>query len=336
MGAPPNLERIERKIRAENFRWNGPYNFLPKIQAGNYSLIPELEGAQNPDQLWNKALDFIASKMYVKQALGATALIRELNRLSLQDPPTLLKFIMEMQNVIVKTEAQGEALATTAMKRAEELLLEGLEELRKRKIPYGATLQKHFSQIAAPISQELSIPVMAEVGAMEALASSKRKGSPKTPGSKKTTEGQVAIRDCSNWEGALNDKRGFCLCLTGFAQNKLREYAGWTDSYSVATQKQLREWLPEVTNWKMKTVNLYHLRGHERGERVDFTPDKKKNSYTIRFSGEDCDKQFQSGSSTPPTTPPASPSPEAPSAPPTEGTKKSFLDYLNFNFIIQW
>ena len=66
VSAPPNLERIERKLRAQNFRWNGPYAFLEKVQAGQYTVIPELQGAHTLEELWSKILEFLVKKIYLK------------------------------------------------------------------------------------------------------------------------------------------------------------------------------------------------------------------------------------------------------------------------------
>jgi hypothetical protein len=327
LSAPPNLERIERTIRAEKFRWDGPYSFVSKIQAQNYSVIPELAGARTTDELWTKVLEFINVALYAKGA-SLTAMVRELNRVSLLEPQALLSFLLEIQPAIAQTEAHGQVLATTAMQSAEDKLHEGLEELHKKSIPFGATIAQLFADVAAPISHDHWAAIMAETAAREAGV--RGKGQPTAPGSKKVVQAHIGMRDASNWEKALNDKKAFSMTLVGEAIDTLRLRAHTYESaYQTATQQDLRSWLSEATSAKTSALNWFNIRRNERQE-FEFTPEKKGNIWTIHTVGAGADEQFQgaASSSSPSPSPSPSPSVEPPSKPPAKSTSKSFGEYL--------
>jgi hypothetical protein len=323
LSAPPTLEAVERRIRRESFRWNGEYSFVNKAQAGDLVMIPELNTAHTADQLWTNALGFIATKIYAKGGALA-ALVREMNRVSLQDSRALYNFIVEIQPVLAEAEKHGETLATDSRKAAEGSILEGLEELRKKKIPYAATIAKAFRDYVPPISHEHWVPIMAEMAGREAEA--RRKGPPAAPGSKKVVRGHAGLRDLTNWEAAANDKKAFSMCLRGVAMVRLRQIAGLPEgpvdsAVKTVTQKQLKEWMSHAATWKQAAANAFSTRQNE-SEQIEFTPDRKKNNYQVHFTGNSCDDGFERGA-----RPSPRPSP-SPGSAPTPSTGKSFIDYF--------
>jgi hypothetical protein len=323
LSAPPTFERMERRKREQNFRWNGPYGYIDKIQAGNFVLIPDLAGARNREELWSKMAVFLRDKVYAKGP-GLSALIVELNRRILQDAKTLTTFLLEVQPAIAETELHAKVMSTTALKNAQDTLQEGLEELRKKKIPFASTMAELYGNACAPISHEGWVDVMAETAAREAQVRSKGSGK-KAPGSAKVVAGQVGVRDATNWDTFLNERMTYTMCVSGEALENLRLIGGFdhaNDPYLTVSRQQLREWLKKSNTPVQQALNAFSTHQKDR-EEVEFSSDPKHNQVGIRYTGGDCDKRIK-GKTTPSPSPAASPA-----AAPTKDTEKTWTAYAS-------
>jgi hypothetical protein len=328
VSSPPGMHLIERRIRAEAFRWNGPYNFLPKLQAGRHDFVPEFASAHTIEDVYRIANDFIMRKLSV-DGPAVSALVRKLNELSNQSAAKLREFVQELDQFQAKAEPQIQALATTIQDKSEQKLMEGLEELRKKRIPYGAMLVKRLQDVPDPkpvlLSNEWWAPVMAECAVREATSSRTDPAHP-APASKTTADAHIDMRYIANVRAALEAKQEFCTTLGAAASHEL-QVAAQAESIQLNTVRadHLSDWLSNAALMVNRVGTNHFNAAKEREDHWRFKPNPDHATYTIdiKYGADHGDDQFKSGS----PTPSPSPSPDAPSSPPTTSTSSEWRWY---------
>jgi hypothetical protein len=322
---PATLKLIERKMRAQAFRWDGPYNFLPRIKAGNFALIPSIMEARTLDEIKLRANDFIVDKLYVKSNALAALLgqinewLRETNR------EHLARNLTKLQESMVRTEAAARAIATTVKEKTKAQLEEGLGDMQNQRLPYGATLVQNFAAVGYPISLQQWIPIMAKLAAQESRQRGREGSSPSpsAPASAQTTNAAIQCRSDADWEAALNDKQSFCMCLHSVAMRTLEQHFNNASEHfkRVETPEQIRKWLPEVASYETRTGLGMSDNYTWRATKVSFTSDPEHNSYTIEKLGRECNDELRGPE---PASPSPGPSPQ-PSPSPAPSTERSLL-----------
>jgi hypothetical protein len=328
---PATMKLIERNIRAQAFRWDGPYNFLPRLRAGNFALIPSIMEARTLDEIKLRANDFIVDKLYVK-GNALAALLGQINQwLRETSGERLARNLAKLQESMVRTEAAARAIATTVKEKTEAQLEEGVRDMQKQRLPYGATLVQNFAAIGYPISLQQWIPIMAKVAAQESRQRG-RKGSspsPSAPASAQTTNAAVQCRSDADWEAALNDKQSFCMCLHSVAMRALEQHFNTASERfkRVETPEQIRKWLPDVASYETHTGYGASDNYTRRATKVTFTSDPEHNSYTIEKVGRECNDELRGPE---PASPSPGPSPEEsllPTSAPSDETRGSFSGF---------
>jgi len=293
---PAVLQLRQRQAKADQFRWDGRFRFLPNIQANQHAIVPEIASAATVDQAIVQATRFMVNQMSVRGEPWRI-LLREMDVISrVRDAPELSRRLLQIQADMAKMEAETRALITTVTKRNTDTMLALLKEFEKKRIPYATTLVQHFAGTNGPISQFSWLGVIAETAARELKSQKRSKDGGSVPSTSATTATtHAALREGHDAVAALQAGQQVTVCIHEVVATNLKEIdAQLKKKQEKITKEQAVKWIAKQKDWE-DMVDRTHRARWDKGEQhfhTELKPQKEKNEVIVKNYGEKYYKDF--------------------------------------------